>query len=73
MAKPLLHLGDIGLVRERVGRRRGAQRMHTQAVNLGVDAGFPAIFLHDIPIDRCRIEMPAKATGAIVFHGPHDE
>ena len=30
VAKPLLDLGDIGLMRERVGGRRGAERVHTK-------------------------------------------
>src|SRR5712692_8494434 len=51
MAEPLLHLGDIGLVVERVGRCRGAQRMHTQPIYFRADAGLQPIFHDDIAID----------------------
>jgi hypothetical protein len=44
MPQPVLNLGDIGLVRERVCRRRGAQRMHTEAGDLAADAGFESVF-----------------------------
>jgi hypothetical protein len=52
VSQPVLNLGDIGFVRERVGRRRGAQRMHTEAGGLATDAGFQAVFKNDIAIDR---------------------
>lgn len=38
VAQPLLDLGDIGIMRERVGRRRGPQRMHAEALHRRVDA-----------------------------------
>ena len=70
MPQPLLNLGDIGIMRKSVGCCRGAQRMHTEAHNLGAEAGFQTIFANNILIDRSRIEMPIKATGAVVFHRP---
>ena len=44
--------------------------MHTQAHNLGAEAGFQAVFPNDIPVDRCWIQVPIKATGPIVLHWP---
>jgi hypothetical protein len=44
--------------------------MHTQAHNLGAEAGFQAVFANDILIDRGRIQVPVKATGPIVLHRP---
>ena len=44
--------------------------MHTQAHNLGAEAGFQAVFANNILIDRRRIQVPIKATGPIVLHRP---
>jgi hypothetical protein len=70
MPQPVLNLGDIGFVRERVGRGRGPQRMHAEAGDLAADAGFEAVFEDDIAVDRCRIEVPVKITCAVVLDGP---
>lgn len=56
MAEPLLNLGDIGLMRERVGSRGGAQRMHAQPIDFGADAGLQAVMAHDVAVDRGGIE-----------------
>src|SRR5579863_10696942 len=55
VAEPLLDLGDIGLMGERVSGRRGAQRMDAQPIHFRADAGFQAIFLHDVTVERRRI------------------
>src|SRR6202011_2476683 len=68
--QPLLDLGNIGIMRKSVCCCRGTQRMHTQAHNLGAEAGFQAVFPNDIPIDRCWIQVPVKAAGPIVLHWP---
>ena len=73
MPKPLLNLGDIGIVGESVRCRCGPQRMHTEAVDLGADARFQAVFPNDIAVDRCRIQVPVKATGPVVLHRPGTE
>jgi hypothetical protein len=52
MPKPLLNLGDIGIMGESVRCRCGPQRMHTEAVDLGADARFQAVFPNDIAVDR---------------------
>ena len=44
VVEPFLDLRDIGLVRERVCGRRGAQRMHAQPVDFGADARLQAVF-----------------------------
>jgi hypothetical protein len=46
------------------------QRMHTQALNLGAEAGFQTVLANNILIDRGRIQVPIKATGPIVIHRP---
>ena len=62
MTEPFLDLGDIRLVRKRIGRRRRPQRMHTQPV--GVSPGIAV----DLPINsivtRClytRFEQAASS------------
>ena len=37
MPEPLLHLGDVGLVVERVGRGRGSQRVHAEPLDVHAD------------------------------------
>jgi hypothetical protein len=44
--------------------------MHTQAHNLGAEAGFQAVLANNILLDRGRIQVPIKATGPIVLHRP---
>src|ERR1700693_3660409 len=44
--------------------------MHTQAHNLGAEAGFQAVLANNILIDRGRIQVPIKAAGPIVLHWP---
>ena len=51
MAEPLLHLGDIAVVGESIGRRRGAERMHAEAIDLGADAGLKAVLAYDVAVD----------------------
>jgi hypothetical protein len=41
VAQPLLDLGDVGLVLQRVGRGGRAQAMHAEAVDR--DAGLPGV------------------------------
>jgi hypothetical protein len=70
MPKPLLNLCDIGIVGESVRGRCGPQRMHTEAVDLGADARFQAVFPNDIAVNRCRIQVPVKAACPVVLHRP---
>ena len=73
VAEPFLDLGDIGLVRQRVSGRRGAQRMHAQPVDFGADARLQAVFAQDIAVHRRGIERPVQfLRGAIVLDGPEE-
>jgi hypothetical protein len=36
----------------------------------GADARFQAVFPNDIAVDRCRIQVPVKATCPVVLHRP---
>src|ERR1035438_2956461 len=42
--------------------------MDAEAADLATDAGFEAVFKNDVAIDRCRIEVPVKATCPVVFY-----
>jgi hypothetical protein len=44
--------------------------MHTEAVDLGTDARFQAVFPNDIAVDRCRIQVPVKATCPVGLYRP---
>ena len=70
MAEPFLDFGDVGIVRQRIGRGRRAQRMDAKPIDLGADAGLIAVFDDDVPVDRSRIEMPVEAAGAVILDRP---
>src|SRR5713226_4009627 len=44
VSEPLLNLGDIRFMRERISGGGGAQRMHAKAVYFGADTGLQAVF-----------------------------
>ncbi len=69
MPKPLLDLGNIGLVRQRIGGSRGPQRMDAKAVHLSADAGLQSILPHNILIHRGGIERAVEIAGAVVGNG----
>ena len=51
VAEPFLDLGDIEIMRERVGGGGRAQRMDAKPVDLTADAGLLAVFTDNIAID----------------------
>jgi len=40
VTEPFLDLGNVCVVRQRIGGGRGSQGMHTEAVDIDIDAGF---------------------------------
>ena len=66
VTKPLLDLGNIGLVIERVGGGRRAQRVNTESFHLSSKARIAPIFSDDVVIDRVRIEGAVEFTRAII-------
>jgi hypothetical protein len=52
VAEPLLDLGNISLVRARVGRDGAGQRLDAEVVHYGADAGPQALFQDDVVADR---------------------
>ncbi len=69
VSQPLLHFGDVRLVRERVCCRWCPERMHAQPVNLGIDACDLAVLADDVAIDGARLKMLFQLPYAVVFHG----
>ena len=68
MAEPLLDLGDIGLVRKRVGGGRCAQGVHAEPVYFGADTGLQPIFPHNISIDGSGVERAIELPRPVVRH-----
>jgi hypothetical protein len=64
MAEPLLYLGFIGLMRERIRGSGGAQRMDAQPVYFGADTGFKSVLPHNILIHRRGIERAVELARA---------
>jgi len=69
MAAPLLDLGDIGLVVERIGGGCRTQRVDAEAIDLSIDAGRAAICADDVVIDGIRIERTVAYLRAVVDDG----
>lgn len=68
VAQPLLHLGNVGLMCERVGRRRRAQRVHADPVHLLCQPDLIAIVAHDLSLHRSGLEwLPELAAAAVAF------
>ena len=66
MSQPLLHLGDVRIVVEGVGRGRSPQGVHAEAAHLGADARCKTVLADDVAIDRGRVERAIEAFGAAV-------
>jgi len=60
VTQPLLHFGDVRLVLERVGRRRGAQRVRADR-----DAEFLRVVAHEF-VNPISGECPRELAGAVV-------
>ena len=48
--EPLLYLGNVRFMRESIGASRGTHRMHAEAVDLNIKAGFLPVLSDDVPI-----------------------
>lgn len=76
MAQLLLHLGNVRSVRQRIGCRRRAHRMHTNLDGFGADAGFLRVFHDDVAIDgagfRSRHQDNTVRLQALPFSRPNN-
>src|SRR5690349_8272952 len=55
--QPLLYLGDVGVVRQGIGRGGGTERVHAQAGYQLGQAHLAGVALHDILIDGRRMQL----------------
>jgi hypothetical protein len=55
--QPLLYLGNVRVVGERIGGGCGAQRMHTETVHIGVDAHYGPVMLDNLLIHGIRMQV----------------
>ncbi len=62
MPEPLLHFGNIGIVCQGIG---GTQRMHAEAMHIGIDAHHPT----DIPLCAWHSTSPVRASAVSLPHG----
>ena len=66
MSEPLLHLGNVAVVRKGVCSAGGAERMYAQAIDLSADAGLKAVLPYDVAVDRAQIERAVQASRPII-------
>src|SRR5436190_14865759 len=57
MPKPLLYLGNVSVVCQGIGGGCGTQRMHAEAVYIGIDADHGTVVLHDPLVHRIRMQV----------------
>jgi hypothetical protein len=70
-----VNLGDIGIMGESIHCRCGPQRLHTEAVDLGADARFQAVFPNEIErLSRLlrrasgrSVEVPSISASCLAF------
>src|SRR5690242_11597666 len=65
VVEPFLDPGDVGLVRERVRRRRSPHLVYAQPVHFTIDARLLTIFPYDVPVNRGRVKMLVWRAGAV--------
>ena len=56
MPEPELYLGDVRLVLQGIGGRRGPQGMDAQTRHRVEQSHLADIVLHDVPVDGCRVQ-----------------
>lgn len=70
MPEPFLDLGNVGLVRKRVGCRCRAHRVDT--IHFGMNARLAAIFHDDVAVDGAGIEMLIGRSCPVISHGAEE-
>jgi hypothetical protein len=68
--QPLLHLGDVGMMREGVRRRGRAQRVYTEPMHVDGDAYRCAVVFDHLVIHGFGIQRFAELAGRIILHRP---
>jgi hypothetical protein len=57
MPQPLLDFGNVRVVRKGIGGGCGTQRMHTEAVDIGIDTNYLTIVLHNPLVHGIRVQV----------------
>src|SRR5262249_32568765 len=70
MPQPLLHFGNVRVMREGIRRCGGTQGMHAEAVHIGVDTHQSAVVPHDLLIHGRWVQVLGKCLANVVFHRP---
>jgi hypothetical protein len=68
VAEPVLDLGDIGSNWKAVGGSGCPQRVNTEAVHFGADAGLESMFPQDIVVKSKQVERAIELARAIIRH-----
>jgi hypothetical protein len=55
IAQPLLHLGNVCVMHQRIRGGRGTQRVHAEAMDIGIDTDHGTVMLHNPLVDRIRM------------------
>ena len=64
VSQPFLHFRDVGVVLQRVRRRRRPQRVHAKPVHLDGKARFAPVVANDVAVHRIRIERARGLTAS---------
>lgn len=70
MAQPLLHLGDVRLIGERICGRRRPHRAYTEAHGFSCNACRLCILHDDVAVDGTRITVPVQRSSPVICHRP---
>jgi hypothetical protein len=68
MPQPLLHLGNVRVMRERIGRRSSTQRMHAETVHIGVDAHECAVMPDNLLINGSWMQVFGENLCDVILH-----
>src|SRR5712692_4812717 len=72
MPQPLLHFGDVRVVRQCIGGGCGTLGMDAEAVHICIDAYHSTVMLHNVVVDRIRMQMLSEDLGNVVLHRPEE-
>ena len=72
MPQPLLHLGDVGIVGQGVGGRRGPHGMHTDARDGVNQADLTGIMPHNVLVDGYGMQGFGEGLRAVVLDGSEE-
>jgi hypothetical protein len=67
MPEPLLHLGDVRVVRQSIRGGRGPQGMDAEAVDIGGDADLLAVVADNVRVDRIWTQMEGVSNLLICY------